>query len=95
MKYRNTKKVEYGDVCIVYPVKKFWPFEKGSVTTRPYYVYIRYEHVGDDKDLKLVTHIPDKRSCVINDYLLKRMEYIGNLKLDYSLFRFIVKQDIK
>lgn len=97
MKPKIGKELEHSDVCIVHPIKGFWPFRKGSITKKPYYVYIRHEHVNwaGGKKLELVTHIPNKHSCVINDYLLNRMEYVGNLKKDPSLWSLLLKQDIK
>jgi len=47
MKYRNGKDVECGDICLIYPVRKKFPYSwlglgnKGSITTIPYYVYIK------------------------------------------------------
>ena len=96
MKYKNGKNIKYGDVCIVHPVKRFWPFRKGSITTTPYYIYIRQEHINwvDGKKLEFVTRIPDEHSSVINDYLINRLEYVGNLKQNPELFGVLLKQDM-
>ena len=96
MKYKNVKEIEFGDVCIVHPVKKIWLFRKGSKATKPYYVYIRYEHIDweSGKKLELVSRIPNMYSCVINENLLKRMEYVGNLVQKPNLFKLIFNQKI-
>jgi hypothetical protein len=91
------KELEYADVCVVHPVKGFWPFRKGSINKKPYYVYMIYDTVNysDGKRLELVSHIPDMSSCIVNEYLLKRMEFIGNLKTNPGLWEKLLKQDIK
>ncbi len=83
------------DVYRVHPVKGNF-FKKGSLTKKQYYIYIRYEHISccGGKKLELVSRIPDKHSACINDYLLKRMEYVGNLKNDSSLWKLLFNQNL-
>lgn len=77
-------------------LKKFGYLKKVVRPKKPYYVYIRQEHINwtNGKELEFVTRIPDMHSCVINDYLLNRMEYVGNILNKPDLFRLVFDQKI-
>lgn len=113
MKYKNGREVKYGDVCLVYPIKKIWFIRKGTKTTKPYYVYIKNEHTYDKPpeirdiyetkhghpytgDVELVAHIPDEQfSKKLDNGLLKRMEYVGNILIKPELFKLVFNQNIQ
>jgi len=62
--------------------------------TKPIEIRMNYPESGN---IELVSSIPDlpiNNTARIDSYLLKRMEYLGNIKTDYKLFRLVFNQNI-
>jgi len=82
IKYKNGDFIKVGDVCKVSP---------GVVTKHPYFVWVSMESVNDE--LKWVARIPDIFSFVINDDMIDRLDYIGDIN-ESNLYKLLENQNI-